>query len=117
MEISVAGRQMSVSPALKEYAQEKIGNAMKAMDVDPITAEVVLQRKKNPSIANPAICEVTMFIRSHIIRRPMTEEEALIQIDLLGHDFFGYIDRDTDTFRILYRRTNGGYGMLKQKMD
>ncbi|MCF0186038.1 MAG: ribosome-associated translation inhibitor RaiA [Bacteroidaceae bacterium] len=189
MEISVAGRQMSVSPALKEYAQEKIGNSMKAMDIDPITAEVVLQRKKNPSIANPAICEVTMFIRSHIIRveerdqdmyaaidiaaakvlrqlrkyktrviekntrtdaetirrqttepdydalmeelaaddevvrvkevdfKPMTEEEALIQIDLLGHDFFGYIDRDTDTFRILYRRSNGGYGMLKQKMD
>ena len=46
---------------------------------------------------------------------PMTEEEALVQIDLLGHDFFAYIDRDTDTFRVLYRRNNGGYGLLKQK--
>ena len=27
---------------------------------------------------------------------PMTEEEALIQIDLLGHDFFAYTDRDTE---------------------
>ena len=47
--------------------------------------------------------------------QPMTEEEALIQIDLLGHDFFAYIDRDTDAFCVLYRRGEGGYGLLKQK--
>ncbi len=46
---------------------------------------------------------------------PLTEEEALVEIDLLGHDFFAYIDRDTNTFRILYRRAGGGYGLLKQK--
>ena len=45
---------------------------------------------------------------------PMTEEEALVQIDLLGHDFFVYTDRDTDTVRVLYRRSEGGYGLLKQ---
>ena len=45
---------------------------------------------------------------------PMTEEEALIQIDLLGHDFFAYIDRDTSAFCVLYRRAEGGYGLLKQ---
>ena len=44
----------------------------------------------------------------------MTEEEALIQIDLLGHDFFAYIDRDSNEVNILYRRDNGGYGLLKQ---
>ena len=48
---------------------------------------------------------------------PLTEQEALIQIDLLGHDFFAYIDRDTSAFCVLYRRDNGGYGLLKQKME
>ena len=43
---------------------------------------------------------------------PMTEEEALIQIDLLGHDFFAYTDRDTNLVHILYRREDGGYGLL-----
>ena len=47
---------------------------------------------------------------------PMTEEEALVQIELLDHDFFGYVDRDTELFSILYRRTNGGYGLLRQKV-
>ena len=46
---------------------------------------------------------------------PMTQEEACIQIDLLGHDFFAYIDRDTNVFCVLYRRNDGGYGLLKQK--
>ena len=48
---------------------------------------------------------------------PMTEEEALIQIDLLGHDFFAYTDRDTNLVHILYRREDGGYGLLTQKED
>ena len=47
---------------------------------------------------------------------PMTEEEALIQIDLLGHDFFAYTDRDTEAVCVLYRRDDGGYGILKQKL-
>ena len=46
---------------------------------------------------------------------PLTEEEALIQIDLLGHDFFAYTDRDTNLVNVLYRRNEGGYGLLKQK--
>ena len=46
---------------------------------------------------------------------PMTQEEALVQIDLLGHDFFVYTDRDSNLVNVLYRRDNGGYGLLKQK--
>ena len=46
---------------------------------------------------------------------PLTEEEALVQIDLLGHDFFVYTDRDTDEPRVMYRRSEGGYGLLKPK--
>lgn len=48
---------------------------------------------------------------------PMTEEEALVQIDLIGHDFFVYTDRDTNLVCVLYRRNDGGYGLLKQKED
>ena len=46
----------------------------------------------------------------------MTEEEALIKIDLLGHDFFAYTDRDSGNIHVLYRRNGGGYGLLKQKI-
>ena len=46
---------------------------------------------------------------------PKTEEEALVEIDLLGHDFYVYTDRDTNEVQVLYRRKNGGYGLLKPK--
>lgn len=45
----------------------------------------------------------------------LTREEALIKIDLLGHDFFAYTDRDTGVVCVLYRRNGGGYGLIMQK--
>ena len=45
---------------------------------------------------------------------PMTTDEALAEIDLIGHDFFVFTDRDSNKVCVLYRRNNGGYGILKQ---
>lgn len=45
---------------------------------------------------------------------PMTVDEALAEIDLIGHDFFVFTDRDSSKVCVLYRRNNGGYGILKQ---
>ncbi len=184
MTITVTGRKMPVTDALRDYAEEKIGNSMKVMDINPLDAEVVLYVEKNPANAHPAVCEVTLRTKGHIVRveeseedmyaaidvaaakvlrqlrkfktrvldrkvredggipvgefdpeslmaelssddevvrvkeidfQPLTEEEALVQIDLLGHDFFAYTDRDTNMVNVLYRRGGGGYGLLKQK--
>lgn len=193
MSITVTGRRMPVTNALREYAEEKIGNAMKVMDIDPLDAEVVLYKEKNPANPRPAVCEVTLRTKGHIVRveeseedmyaaidvaaakvlrqlrkyktkvvdrrvrnegetirmiepavgaeldvdglmeelngddeivrvkeiefAPLTEEEALVQIDLLGHDFFVFTDRDTNLVNVLYRRDDGGYGLLKQKEE
>ena len=74
MAITVVGRKMTVSDALRQYAEEKIGNSMKVMDIDPLDAEVVLSVKKNPSIALPCKCEVTIRARGNVIR--VEEEES-----------------------------------------
>ena len=192
MTITVTGRKMNITDALRTYAEEKIGNALKVMDIDPLDADIVLHVERNRAIANYCCCEVTIRTKGVIIRveeyeqdmyaaidvaaakvvrqlrkyktrvidrkvrsgaseggtirtteaveldldalmddladdqvvrvkeiefEPMTEEEALIQIDLLGHDFFAYTDRDTNVVSILYRRDNGGYGLLKQHAE
>ena len=191
MSITITGRKMGISDNLRAYAEEKIGASMKVMEIDPLDAEVVLYREKNPSNPRPACCEVTLRTHGHIIRAeeheedlhtaidvasatvlrqfrkfktrvidrkirgeqaasaeiarkteeieldldalmddlsddeivrvkeiefaPYTQEEALVQMDLLGHDFFAYTDRDTNLVNVLYRRDGGGYGLLKQK--
>ncbi len=82
MEIKVTGRKMPVTDSLKDYAEEKIGNSMKVMDIDPLSADVVLHMEKNPSIALPAICEVTMTAKGHLIRVEEREEDMYAAIDV-----------------------------------
>ena len=45
----------------------------------------------------------------------MSTDDAILQMELLGHTFFIYKDIDTDVVCVVYKRTNGGYGLLKTK--
>ena len=45
--------------------------------------------------------------------KPMTPEEAVLQLELVGHDFFVFRNADTDTINIVYRRKKGGYGLIE----
>jgi putative sigma-54 modulation protein len=45
---------------------------------------------------------------------PMTREEAVLQMNLLGHSFFAFRDADAgDAFAVVYRRNDGGYGIIE----
>ncbi|NMP20993.1 ribosome hibernation-promoting factor, HPF/YfiA family [Sulfobacillus harzensis] len=48
-------------------------------------------------------------------RKPMTVDEALMQMDLLGHDFFAFTNAETDTINVVYRRQDGHYGLLEPR--
>jgi putative sigma-54 modulation protein len=46
--------------------------------------------------------------------KPMSTEEAILQMNLLGHDFFAFRNQEQDgAFAIVYKRKNGGYGMIE----
>ncbi|MCI1666160.1 MAG: ribosome-associated translation inhibitor RaiA [Atopobiaceae bacterium] len=44
---------------------------------------------------------------------PMTETDALVQTDLLGHDFYVFENSATGLVNVIYHRHNGGYGIIK----
>ena len=44
--------------------------------------------------------------------KPMTEAEAIEQMELLSHNFFLFQDTDKDTLALLYKRKDGDYGMI-----
>ena len=45
--------------------------------------------------------------------KPMTREEAVLQMNLLEHNFFAFRDEDNDgSFAVVYRRNDGGYGLI-----
>ena len=45
--------------------------------------------------------------------KPMTREEAVLQMNLLDHNFFAFRDLDNDgSFAVVYKRNDGGYGLI-----
>jgi len=48
-----------------------------------------------------------------IYLEPMTIDEAITRMDALDHDFFLYLDSDEDKICVVYRRLDGGYGILE----
>ena len=53
--------------------------------------------------------------RKIVDMKPMNEEEASLQMDLLDHDFFVYKDADSGNINIIYKRKDGNYGVLETK--
>lgn len=49
--------------------------------------------------------------------KPMTAEEAILQMELLGHDFFVFSSAETETVNVLYRRRDGDYGLIEPSLS
>ncbi len=48
--------------------------------------------------------------------KPMTREEAILQMNLLGHSFFAFRDEDAGgAFAVVYRRNDGDYGIIEDE--
>ena len=60
--------------------------------------------------------EETSIVKRKVIEmKPMNEEEAILQMELLGHEFFVFNNIDSETVSILYRRKDGNYGIIDTK--
>lgn len=55
----------------------------------------------------------TIVKRKNINMKPMDEEEAILQMELLGHSFYLYKDADTNIPTLIYKRKDGNYGLIE----
>jgi putative sigma-54 modulation protein len=49
------------------------------------------------------------------VMRPMTAEEAALQMEMLGHDFFFFLDAESGKYCVLYHRDDGNLGLIEPK--
>lgn len=65
---------------------------------------------QNPSNIEemPKIVKVKKFTL-----KPMDEEEAIMQMELLGHNFFVFLNSNTDKINVIYKRNDGNYGLIE----
>ena len=63
--------------------------------------------------AEPAEDELSIVRMKSFYFNPMTREEAVMQMNLLDHNFFAFRDEDNGgTFAVVYKRNDGGYGLI-----
>ena len=53
--------------------------------------------------------------RKTVSAKPMSEEEAILQMELLGHQFFMYKDSETNEPAVVYKRADGNYGVIESE--
>ena len=76
-------------------------------------------KKSTSQLFTDAVVEEVEAAPAKVVRskqidlKPMDLEEALLQMDLLGHDFFIYTDVEDNTTNVLYRREDGDVGLLE----
>lgn len=93
IERQVRRNKTRLEKRLREGAFERTAETLPEEDEEPEEFRIV--REKRFSI------------------KPMTPEEAILQLDLLGHEFFAFRNEEEDgVFAIVYKRKNGGYGLI-----
>jgi putative sigma-54 modulation protein len=109
-------------------AREASGDMKASIDalVDKLERQVIRYRDKRrrrpgredggqPMDATPAAEEPARNIVKvkQFAVKPMTPEEAVLQLELIGHDFFVFQNAETGELNVVYRRRDGNYGHIE----
>ena len=178
MSVNVKGRNIDVTPALKEYVEKKItkvtkqfktvgdisavlkvekgnhiveitvpasGILLRAQEttkdmyssIDLVVEKIErqihkyktrLMKRKYSNFADTAVPapapvaeaadegEFEIIKNKRFIMHPMTPEEAILQMNLLNHDFFVFYDPHLGATNVVYRRKDGKYGLLSPEL-
>jgi putative sigma-54 modulation protein len=90
---------------VKRYRSQGRAKRRKAARANEPTDEVM------PVVADEA--EPLIVKTKQFTVAPMTPEDAVLQLELIGHDFFVFRSADTGEVNVLYRRRDGNYGLIE----
>ncbi|MBU4175708.1 MAG: ribosome-associated translation inhibitor RaiA [Actinobacteria bacterium] len=69
-------------------------------------------RREKPHPEEPEEEHPGIVRTKSISLKPVTPEEATLQMEMLGHDFFVFTDSGTDNTSVVYKRNDGNYGLI-----
>ena len=85
----------------------KLEKGLRAGAFEPAAAEEVVPEDEAEESA-PQLVRVKRFLV-----KPMDVEDAIAQMEMLGHNFFLFLNIDTESACVVYKRQDGGYGLLE----
>ncbi|NOG63116.1 MAG: ribosome-associated translation inhibitor RaiA [Chloroflexi bacterium] len=101
-----------MSRQIRQYKtkQRRKGKERWSEAVDPELIEISFDEAE-PEAAEEVV-ESKIIRRKDVILTPMNEDEAVEQLELLGHDFFVFLNGDTGHVGVVYKRQDGNFGVL-----
>lgn len=75
--------------------------------------EMLTVGEDTPSVATNGAAETPQIVKTKTFAyKPMYSDEAIEQMELLGHNFFVFTDAETNQVSVVYRRQDGNYGLI-----
>lgn len=95
---------------VKKYRSKLVShNAHVRGSLQPETVDIPLEEEEE-ELDGPQIVKTKSFFI-----KPMSAEEAALQMEMIGHDFFVFRNSDTNETSVIYRRRDGNYGLIEPK--
>ena len=116
LDVAIDEAASKLARKLRKYKTRVVDRRQRSKRPEPIVEPVA---DLSDLIASaPEEEEDDELVREKIVElTPMTVEEALVQTDLIGHDFYVFENSVTGLVNVVYRRKNGGYGIIKPKIE
>ncbi len=107
-------------------AEQDADDMTEALDIaiDVITRQIRknktrLERKlRNASFEDFELYEEKTYDvvrRKSVMLKPMSVDDAIMEMELVGHAFYMFLDAETDQIGVVYRRRDGGYGVIESE--
>ncbi|MBQ6543455.1 MAG: ribosome-associated translation inhibitor RaiA [Clostridia bacterium] len=114
-------------------AEERAQNMNEALDkcVDTLIRQIrknktrVEKKLKNKSIDSafedeadiPEEIEYELVRHKSVLLKPQSVEEAILQMNLVGHQFYLFLNEEHGDVNVVYKRSDGGYGLLTPEIE
>ena len=100
-----------LSRQVMRFKQKKLYRSERRVDKEALA--VAAEAAEEPELPQDAeMISGRVVKRKRFVVKPMTEAEAIEQMELLGHNFFLFRDEDRQELALLYRRRDGDYGLI-----
>jgi putative sigma-54 modulation protein len=92
----------------RPHHQARDIEALLPLSEDDEAASVAMANGEEPALPIPAIVKTKRFNM-----KPMHPDEAALQLELVGHEFYVFLNADSDAVAVIYRRRDGNLGVIE----
>ncbi len=103
MRLQVKGKNVEVTPSIREYAEKKMAKLGKQL-ADQTQVEVELSEQRNPSIAESQVAEATIFTKGPTLRAREASRDMKASIDMLVDKLERQVKRYSERRKVEPRR-------------